>query len=161
MGIFSLLLVFSIIIAISPLASAQTTTQSTVNYDVDDSVFANPERGFFKWTEVHSYGYDNLDAGNMEMYRTNYVDDSTGSNPITLVVRNFYLENFLDGDVSAAYLADMQADFDAAREAGSKLIASFAYHKTCNWPGYEGKDAEPARVLQHIDNLKNVLTLRV
>jgi len=51
-GIVSIALLFTLIIAISPLASAQTTTQSTVNYDVDDSVFANPERGFFKWNRL-------------------------------------------------------------------------------------------------------------
>ena len=60
MGIFSLLLVFTVIIAVSPLAYAQTPTQSTVNYDVDDSLFGNPERGFYKFSETHSDNYNSL-----------------------------------------------------------------------------------------------------
>jgi len=157
-GIFSVALLFAIIIAVSPLAFAQTPTESTVNYEVDDTLFANPERGFYKWSETHSdEEYDFLDVSKMQMWRTNYIDDDTGSNPITIVSRNFYLENFLDSDVSSEYLANMQADFDAAREAGSKIKVRFAYFKTCAYPEYSDLDVEPFRVLQHIDNLKNVL----
>ena len=156
-GIFAFLLVFSIALAVSPQAQAQTSPDSTVTYGVDDTVFGNPERGFYKQTEVHSYGYNFLNQGTLEHLRTNYYNSATGDNPITIVSRTFYLENFLYSDVSSDFLANMQADFDTARDAGMKVKVRFAYHKTCNWPAYEGKDASPAMVLTHIQNLKNVL----
>jgi len=159
-GIFSVALLFTIIIAVSPLASAtiKLSGVSTVNYEIDDTLFANPERGFYKWSETLSIGvYDFLDVSEMQMFRTNYIDDDTGSNPITIISRNFYLENFLNSDVSSEYLANMQADFDAAREAGSKIKVRFSYFDTCAYPEYAALSPEPSRVFQHIQNLKDVL----
>ncbi len=40
----------------------------------------------------------------------------------TLVDRDFFLDSFKASDLSAAYLAAVQNDFDVAREAGVKLI---------------------------------------
>jgi len=155
-GIFSIALLFTIVIAFSPLAYAQTPTQ--VNYDVDGTLFANPERGFYKQTETHSNsGFSFLSASQLETWRTNHVNSATGINPLTVISRTFYLEDFLNSDVSPEFLANMQSDFDAARDAGVKLKVRFAYHKSCDWPGYQGLDAQPARVLQHIDNVKDVL----
>ena len=156
-GIVSIALLFSIIIAISPLASAQTPTQTTVNYDVDDSLFGNPERGFYKFSETHSNGYNPLNANTVTNWRTNYVDETTGPNPITVVARNFYLENFLDDSVSDSYLQKMQDDFDALRDGGAKFKLKFSYFKTCAYPEYADLSPDPSRVFQHIQDLKDVI----
>ncbi|ESU22343.1 hypothetical protein FEDK69T_23270 [Flavobacterium enshiense DK69] len=122
---------------------AQTT--ATVNYTSSLAVIANPERGFYKHTEVHSPSYTGLSESTLNGYR---------ANNITLILRVFYLENFVNGPISDSYLSNMQADFNKIRNAGLKCIIRFAYSDE----KVGVLDAPKAIVLQHISQLKNVLT---
>ena len=126
-----------------PAAEAQTF--STITYDADESNIPNPERGFYRHTETSSTDYSFLNEASLESYR---------SEGITQILRVFYLNDFVNSDISAAYLRAMQQDFNTMRAAGVKGIIRFAYTKRSS-PPYG--DATPERVLAHIKQLAPVL----
>ena len=119
---------------------------STAYTEVSGDVL-NPERGFYKG------------AG----------DISSASNPVkvsavkaaraagrSLMYVGFYLTDFMDGDISQAYLDMIQSSMDAFREGGVKCILRFAYKRS------SGSDAKPWDapkdiVLRHIEQLKPIL----
>ena len=142
--------------ASAPTAAVDTaaTSSSTVDYDENDAVIANPERGFDHTLETHyladGSGYDPLDGDTLRGYR----DDG-----VTQVVRVFYLEKFVDQPtLDPAWLALVQADFDTARSAGVSLIPRFAYKQGGDYP-YTAPygDADLPIVLGHIRQLAPLL----
>jgi len=106
--------------------------------------FPNPERGFYHATETHSNNYTPLDLATLQGYRQN--------EGIALIHRMFYLEDFVNGDISQAYLDNMEIDFDTVRAAGLKVIVRFAY---TNDPYL--CDAPKEWILRHIEQLGPVL----
>lgn len=121
---------------------------STVNYTPSNSNFANPERGFYHHLETHSNSYTPLSQSTLINYRTN--------EKITLVLRIFYLENFVNSPLSVSFLNAMQNDFNIIRNAGIKCIVRFAY--TDNYTGGAPYgDASKATILQQISQLKPYL----
>ena len=66
-------------------ANAQTTT---ISYIASSAAISNPERGFYKHTETHSNGYAPLSQSVLNGYRQN--------ENITLILRVFYLEDFIE-----------------------------------------------------------------
>lgn len=117
----------------------------TVFYEADQTVFFNPERGFYRHTETRSNSYSLLN----ETVLNNYKKDN-----VSLILRVFYLERFVNDSISEAYLQNMDKDFDMIRKVGLKVIVRFAY-TTRSTPPYG--DAMPQRVLQHIQQLKPLL----
>lgn len=134
------------IVTCSLLFIALTGYSQTVIYTSDESVIANPERGFYHHTEVHTGQYENLNAETLKGYRTN--------EGITQILRVFYLENFRESPISGDYLNNMRRDFAIARSAGIKVIVRFAYSQGTTAPY---NDARPEFVQTHIDQLKPVL----
>ena len=132
----------------STLASATVPAQIIRSYSASTEVIANPERGFYHYTETHLRGDGSgnapLDALVLSRAR---VDDG-----VTLVFRYYYLEKYRAQDtISAEDLASITADFAAVRTAGVKVVVRFAYSD--NSPA----DAPAARVLTHIRQLAPVL----
>ena len=132
----------------SARASAQTDTALSVT--ASDAVFANPERGIYRYSEARSGAYVPLDIGTLRGYRQQQA--------VTLVFRYFYLENFKASEISADYLQKMQADFDALREAGLKGVVRFAYtseDRVAEGPPYG--DAPKSVILGHIEQVAPLL----
>lgn len=123
--------------------SAQTF--SNYDYEADAANIANPERGFYKHTETQSGTYSFLNESALRAYR---------SQGFTLILRVFYLSDFVSTPITEQYLASMQQDFNTARAAGIKIIVRFAYTKRSNAPY---GDAAPEWVLKHIAKLAPVL----
>jgi hypothetical protein len=118
---------------------------SHVKYSADaESVLSNPERGFYHHRETQAGSYSSLDGGDLSAFRS--------SENVTLVMRVFYLETFINQDISASYLTKIGQDFATARAAGVKLVLRFAYTADAS-----GNDAALARVLAHIAQLKPLL----
>jgi hypothetical protein len=67
----------------------------------------------------------------------------------TLILRMYYLDPFIDGPISGAYLESVNADFDALRAAGAKAIVRFAYSGPRDVKPY---NATKGRILSHIDD---------
>jgi len=136
-------LIRSLVFLISFCGISQTTT---VTYVPSSAVISNPERGFFKHSSSGSTSYNLLSQSSLTNYRLN-------SN-ITLIYRNFRLNNFVDSAISDAFLVNMQADFNAMRNAGLKCIIRFTYSSDDQAPVL---DATKSRMISHIQQLKPVL----
>ena len=128
---------------IATLTVAQTTT---VTYQPDATDFANPERGMYHQAETHPAVYTALDAGTLANW---YSTDQH-----SLILRLFYLEEFVNAPISGTYLMQMQNDMDVLRASGMKAVLRFAY--TSNSTAPYG-DADKNRVLQHIAQLEPLL----
>ena len=118
---------------------------ATVHFTESTTPLVNPERGFYGGA----------------------VDIKSASNPVrasaakalraegkTLMYVGFYLTEFMNGDISQAYLDMIQASFDALREAGIKCVLRFAYQNS-----ESAKPWDPAEktVLRHVEQLKPLL----
>ena len=136
------------VLAASACVSAQTETPLVV--PASDAVFANPERGIYRYSEARSGSYVPLDVGTLRGYREQQA--------VTLVFRYFYLEDFKAGPISSEYLQNMQADFDALRETGLKGVIRFAYtseDRVAEGPPYG--DAPKSVILGHIAQVAPLL----
>lgn len=136
-------------------AQAQGTS-STVTYAATSALFANPERGFYHHTETHSNPYTPLNPGTLQNWRQN--------ENITLILRVFYLDDFVTSPISQVYLNQMAADFATLRAAGLKAVVRIAYtnqlHFAANttWPPIPPYgDATKAQMLAHLAQLAPVL----
>lgn len=110
----------------------------------------NPERGFF----ADSYYPDDplLDV-EAELGEAR----AQGFEP-RLIRRTYYLEAFLQADDLSSFLPTLEADLQAARQAGVKLILRFAYRPREN-AGEAGDLCDPPkeRILGHLAQLGPVL----
>jgi len=129
------------------IGSAQTTD---VTYTSSSLNFSNPERGFYKFTSAKSSSYQALNQTTLNNYRL--VDN------ITLLYREFRLEDFLNSPISDSFLANMQSDFDKIRKAGLKCIIRFTYSNT---ETATQRDATKATILAHILQIKPLLEANV
>ena len=146
------------IVVATPLSAAAQapapTPADTVAYEPSDAIIANPERGFDHTNNTHYYpegteggpGYTPLDVATLSAYR---------GEGITELVRVFYMERFAaEPTLDPAWLALVQADFDAARAAGISIIPRFAYLAGGDWPYTPPYgDAPLDIVLTHIEQL--------
>ena len=110
-----------------------------INYVESQEIFPNPERGFVHNYVVYSEGAG-MSASTLSSLRNNNV---------TMIVRVFYLEKFLDKPLSDAQLDLVSSDMEKLRNAGMKGILRFAYTDDMNKP-----DAPFAIIEQHLDQLK-------
>ena len=139
------LLFVIIYLFIFDFVGAQTTT--TYTFEPSNSNILNPERGFYIPNDISSYGaFDVLDSETVAGYR---------SDSITLTYRGYYLEKFVNSDISSDYLDNMRKDFAFLRAGGVKAIVRFVY--TDKYDSQPYGDAPIDIVLRHIEQLKPVL----
>jgi hypothetical protein len=111
-----------------------------------DTIFANPERGFYQVNEVQASNYPALSQTWLQNLRT--------QDGVSLIFHMVYLDSFVSSDLSQKFLDALAADFATVRKAGLKAVVRFAY--TANSTAPYG-DASKARVLGHIAQLGPVL----
>jgi len=136
-----------------------------VTYTESNEDFPNPERGFYRYSEVHSSNYTVLTEAELKSYRSpQSIESANYKVSSTLVFRYYILDDVVNKAISGSFLTNLKKDFDAARAAGVKLIPRFVYTATAK-PGNcpEGficplyGDAPKAVILNHITQLKPVL----
>jgi hypothetical protein len=151
----------------SPMSAAgahagpgHSSRQVTVTYRVDDSVLANPSRGFYHvadthYTDAQGAGWTPMDEATLRSWR---------AEGVTQVLREVYLEHFGGADgawnLTPDLLRKVDADFATARRAGVGVILRFAYALPPDgvWPPPTPYgDAPVARTLHHIHQLGPVL----
>lgn len=119
---------FLLIISLTSLVSysaAQASAlgaqaQTTIVYEEDDSVFPNPERGFYFYQSL-----DNLDHSVLSLR------DERG---MTLIWGKISLDDYRETEVLPdSLLENLQQGFDLARMAGAKVIVRIKY-------GFKGPD---------------------
>ena len=119
----------------------------TVMYTESFENFANPERGFYHQIASRGSGdaigtYIPLNLTDLNNYRVN--------EKITLISRIFWLDEFINSQVSDAYITKMKADFVTLRSAGVKCIIRFKYTNNETIP----IEPTPAIIKLHINKLK-------
>lgn len=124
-------------------ASAVTYISSAVD-------FANPERGFYRHRETDASAPVPLDPASMSADRLD--------RQMTLVLRLYYLDLFVDSPLSPALLDLVTADLGALRQAGVKCVLRFAYARPDVWPPTQPYgDAVRQRIVGHLAQLESVL----
>lgn len=120
-----------------------------VSYTESMEDFPNPERGFYKYTEVSFSGGripSPISAATLEGYR------KSGK---TLVFQYNYITDFIDGPISDEALSVIRQNMQVLREAGMKVVLRFAYKD-----GYAESDkpwdAPVDVVLSQVEQLKPI-----
>ena len=128
---------------------------ATNTYTVSTEDFANPERGFYIQADSYASAPSSVPA-NLASYRINGRNSpgNTYTAKISLLLRLFYLDTFVNAPISSNFLNSIQTDFDSIRAQGCKAVVRFAYNQDQTPPF-----AEPskARILAHIEQLKPLL----
>lgn len=135
------------------VGAAQTLVTNTYTVATDD--FANPERGFYLHTETRASAPSPVPS-NLANLRLNGSRDPNNAYiaKLSLVLRVFYLDSFINSPISSNYLDTIHADLASIRSQGAKAIVRFAYFQSPDRPFPEpGK----ARILEHIGQLAPVL----
>lgn len=112
-----------------------------VKYELSNTIFPNPERGFIRMMDVRSGG-----AGLVQSQL-----NALRNQNVSMILRLFYFDAFKNQPLSTAALALVQDDLDKIRNAGLKAILRFAYSDNI---GVD--DAPLAIVEQHLDQLQPV-----
>ena len=115
-------------------------------YTESDSVFPNPERGFYSakdFTSENSYPLTS------RLITTNRVNNRT------LLYTGYYLTNYMESDISQKYLDLIRTNMELLRESGVKCVLRFAY-KTDMYETGHPWDASPEWVARHIQQLKPI-----
>jgi len=117
---------------------------------------ANPGRGFYQHIETGTSPYTPLNKNSLVNSRQNYqASNANYTSKSTLILRAFILDSYItNGILSDNLLANIQADFDIAREAGVKMVVRFYYHKNST-PPYG--DPKKEIILAHIQQLMPIL----
>ena len=156
------LLTFALAVLLLPWAGRDAAAQAVappglkhIRYEKDDSIFPNPERGFFR--AFNPPGQDNHRKGILGDPHVPFRVSELKAlrdlpEAITLVRDVIRLGQFWDGDISAQRLADIEADWSAARVAGVKVVPRFVY----SW-GMENSDPEEATIRRHIEQLRPLM----
>ena len=120
---------------------------TAVTYQASDAVIANPERGFYTPQEIHNASGSGVSKDNIAINRRQ---------GRTLYLLEFHLTDFVNSDISEAYLQTVRKYFASLRSGGAKCVLRFCYSN-----GFAEKDkpwdATPAQTLRHIAQLKPLL----
>lgn len=127
-------------------------SQNTVNYTNSTDIFANPERGFQKYSITDSnyattVNYSNINVNELNAWYS-------GTDKVSVIFRYFLLEDFLNTDINATYLNNIQLDFDRIRATGLKCIIRFSYS---NVQGTSVQQANKAQILSHLNQLAPII----
>lgn len=126
--------------------------QNEVLYTISTENFANPERGLYKYTITNnnyysSTGYTNLNLNTLNGWRND-------TDKVTVIYRTFRLDQFLNADITAKYLENIQLDFNVIRNAGFTCIVRFAYSQSTS---SNPQQPTKARILEHIQQISPIL----
>ena len=144
-----------ILVGAFPLGLGAAQTLVTNTYTVATDEFANPERGFYLHTETRASAPSSVPS-NLANLRINGSSDPNNAYVarISLVLRLFYLDAFIDAPISSNFLATIEGDFASIRNQGAKAIVRFAYFSRPERPFPE---PSKSRILEHIGQLAPVL----
>ncbi len=108
-------------------ASGHPTVQASY-HGADQTLFANPERGFYYHTASHSVSMSALNLNTLQAKRT--------EENITMILRLYYLESYASGgSLPSSFIEAVDSDMAVLRAAGLKAVLRFAYvGSATGWP---------------------------
>lgn len=107
-----------------------------------------PERGMYKGYEVRS---------DTEPLSVSSVKSRIVSEGVTLWLLEFYLTDFMTGEISSAYLKKMEECFDGILGGGAKAIVRFAYRWDGDRVTIDDQEPKLEIILKHISQVKPIL----
>lgn len=119
-----------------------------ITYPISQAVIQNPERGFFHELST------GISTANYSFVSASYLNTAKTTENITVIQRLFYMNDFLNSNISQAYLNNIQTDFNTIRNAGFKCTIRFAYSKS---EAQASQQPKKAFILAHILQLAPVL----
>ena len=122
-----------------------------VTYTADNSIFPNPERGFYEHIEQRV-----KESGNESNLSDSYFTNGKAAGR-SLILRLYYLDNFRDKELTSDVMNLINTDMQKLRDKGFKCILRFAYTNTASDNPSENKDANPAIWQAHLAQLKSTL----
>jgi len=106
----------------APGTSAVIDSMIVTSYEVDDSLFPNPERGFYRYTDLHDLDPD--------------IGDLREREGITLLWGRILMEAYREDEfLPESFLAGVEHGFHIARDQGMKVIVRGSY-------GFEGPEGD-------------------
>jgi hypothetical protein len=119
-----------------------------ITYAGDDTIFANPERGWFVFGELKPHG-DNINSWATDALLENYhVQGYRLAKHVVMIPRR-------SGPIPQSFLDDLQREADLIRKHGFKVIYRFNY----NWNhDINNEDAPIAVTLSHLEQLRPFFT---
>lgn len=134
------------------IVSQSTIIGQSVNYSASTTTIANPERGL-QYYSITSNNYATTSgANNLSVATLNRWKNSTDK--VTVVYRYFILSDFMNSNINATYLSNIQTDFNNLRTAGLKVIVRFSYSDA---QSTAAQQPSKAQILTHISQLASVL----
>lgn len=124
-------------ILIFSLFVVELSAQSTIFYNGTEDIIFNPERGF--------------SAYRSNPVTLNFINTLKAQN-ISVIQRIYTIPQYNDVPLPQSFLDIVEADLNAAREGGVKLVMRFSYTNNQN-----GADATLDTILLHINQLTPVL----
>ena len=119
-----------------------------VSFTEFTGTLANPERGHYRARDVFRSS-DVLKSSEVKAQR---------ADGYTLWYLGFYLDKFLNGDISDSFLGYIQSCFDALRSGGAKGIIRFAYSDSYEEGTSMAKEDAPVDVvMRHVEQIKPIL----
>lgn len=116
-------------------------------YTESEKAFANPERGFYSAIDFYSETASPITS--VKIIANRAVNR-------TLFYTGYYLTDFMESDISPAYLQLIRTNMQALRDGGVKCVLRFAYKTDMSEAGHPW-DASPEWVHRHIEQLKPIL----
>jgi len=135
-------------------------------YEESFEDFSNPDRGFYSPISGIASNFNSLSVEQLQSLKNNAFIPWQASYMVktSLVLRHYVLDSYVNIDtIPQSFLYKVQDDFDAARQAGIRLILRFSYtivppEGDCgSWICPPYGDAPKSRVLSHIAQLKPLL----
>jgi len=130
--------------------------QTKVEYIEDNSVFPNPERGYFSTSTppwpiggVSTEDWENSISGWTPPISTSMMSENR-ANGISLHAMRYHIAMFRNSPLSQEFLDRIDADAEMARQSGVKLNIRFVY----SWLGCR-PDATKDRIVEHLGQLKD------
>ena len=129
--------------SLSPTPRARTTV---VEYQADDSLFPNPERGWIQ--SVMPANQQSIPLSLNQLLGLRNSNDQ-----VTLIRKYYYIGQFRKGALPPDFLLQVEQDLRTCRAAGVKLIPRFVYVWVLSW---NRLDAPVDIASGHLDQLKPI-----
>lgn len=146
------------------------TTTASKNFTASTASIANPERGWFQYSETH--WTDAAGSSHTPLVQADLTAARTGSSTVngatvsnrSVVFRYYVMEYMRNNDtIPAAFLTAVANDFATARAAGVKLLIRFTYSTdgttgaNTDGPGPYNSDTTVTRTLSHVSQLTSTV----
>ncbi|MBR0309389.1 MAG: DUF4832 domain-containing protein [Paludibacteraceae bacterium] len=118
----------------------------TIQFTESDSIFTNPERGLF----VQIY-YTSADLESRASAATINRNRESAAK-LSLYLHSYYLTDYMESDIPQEFLDRLQANMDALREGGAKVVLRFSYKSSMS-RNDQPWNASAEWIHRHIDQI--------